>query len=277
MNGFLVMLILKLNRVSVRSAKALTGISQDEQRKPHDPLPSMDVLAKLTKLKEKAEERTVSAVLALIVLLLLIVWRAVPSEVWDRVSEATPKRVLWALLGLVAITATLEWAYIVGLRRKNKLKPRFGVYWDRGLTPYCPACSKVLAYIHKPNAGGLSGTWGFKCVQCPSFIPLNDDSGQSIEITEARRLLSGDKIAAPELDETSMQILNLLAAPNSQLTAEDLATILHLHPQRMTHFLSNLTKQKYIYRSGSFGIPSGPTTYHLNEKGRVLLVSKNLI
>lgn len=66
----------------------------------------------LTKLKEKAQEHSISIVFALIVLLSLVVWKAVPSEVWDRVSEVVPKRVLWALLGLLAIAAFLEVAYI---------------------------------------------------------------------------------------------------------------------------------------------------------------------
>ncbi len=231
----------------------------------------------LTKLKEQAQERTILGLFALITLLSLIVWGAVPSSAWDKVSEVTPKRALWALLGLLAIAAILECAYIVELRRrlKLKLKPRFGVYWDRELTPYCPSCSKVLVYIK--DSAAFSHVWGFKCVQCSTFIPLNDDDGRPIEITDAKRLLSGGRIEEPELDETSMQILKLLAAPNSELTAEDLATILDLHPQRMTHFLSNLTRQNYIYHSISFGVPSGPTTYHLAEKGRVLLLSKNLI
>lgn len=233
----------------------------------------------LTELITKAKEHMLSLVVSLVVLLLGAVWAAVPSEIWGKVSAATPKRALWSAIGLLVLGLFLESAYLVELRRKNKNKmtARFGVYWDRELTPHCPGCSKVLAYIKHPNTNALSGTWGFKCVQCSDFIPLNDDDGQRIEIADAKRLLSGGKIEAPELDDTAMEILKLLAEPNSKFTAEDLAAILGLHPQRMSHYLTNLSRQKYIYASTGWAVPSGPTTYRLNDKGRELLMSKNVI
>ena len=89
----------------------------------------------LTKLKEQAQERTILGLFALIGLLSLIVWQAVPSEVWDKVSEVTPKRALWALLALTVIAAILEGAYILLLRKRlaEKLTTKFGVKWTKDL------------------------------------------------------------------------------------------------------------------------------------------------
>ena len=73
-----------------------------------------------------------------------------------------------------------------------------------------------------------------------------------------------------------MQILKLIAERDRELTSQDLATILNQHPQRMDHDLSNLTRRRYISHTISFVVPSGPPTYYLIEKGRELLMSKNV-
>ena len=149
----------------------------------------------LAKLKEKAEEHTISVLFALIVLLSLIVWRAVPSEVWDKVSAAVPKRALWALTGLLAITTSLTCAYIFHLRKQQRLiqienaklqdqinNPplisRFGVCWSQDLTPHCPACSKPLSHYARHNVPeSLWGRWGFRCIQCDQIVSMTDDNG----------------------------------------------------------------------------------------------------
>ena len=94
----------------------------------------------LTKLKEKTQEHTILGLFALTVLLSLTIWQAVPSAIWEKVSEATPKPVLWALAGLLAIAAILECAYIVILHKKLTSKKiwKFGILWDQDGAPRCP-------------------------------------------------------------------------------------------------------------------------------------------
>ena len=77
----------------------------------------------LTKIKGLILENIVLAVFGLILLLLLIVWKAIPSSVWDRVSEATPKRVLWALIGLEAIAICWLLALVLDDRRNREDMP----------------------------------------------------------------------------------------------------------------------------------------------------------
>lgn len=157
----------------------------------------------LTKLKEKVQEHTILGLFALITLLSLIIWRAVPAEVWDRVSEVTPKRVLWALLGLLAIVSMLGGAYIRNLRHQlaSNLFWRFGVLWDKKQTPHCPACSKPLgryaAYIIV-----VSPQWGFMCVQCNKVISMSDDEGNILTFKEAKALLNSKAQSNNSLNPT---------------------------------------------------------------------------
>jgi hypothetical protein len=223
----------------------------------------------LDKLREKAKEHAVALVFVLALLLLGVIWAAVPTEVWNRISAATPKRALWATIGLLALALLLESAYLLELRRKYRLKPRFGVYWDRSLTPYCPACSKMVAYVRH------SLTWGFQCVQCDGFVPLNDDNGQGIEIADARALLSGKQIEEPELDDIDMCILTLFVEPESVVTLGQVAAALSGKAQHAKHRLSGLTKRRYIYPSTVWDSADAP--YHLTDKGRALLISRNVI
>lgn len=234
-------------------------------------------MAVKTKIVEATASELTKKVVALLLPLLSGLVLAIVPPVRDRILPGLPKPLLAVLVGLSLSLNLALFLYVRRLRSllNQKLLPRFGVLWSSEHVPHCPACSKVLTYIYERD--GFFGTWGFKCAQCSTFIPLNDDDGRSIEIADAKRLLSGGKIETPELDETSMQILTLLAEQNSKLTAEDLAAILGLHPQRMNHYLTNLSRQKYIFASTSWAVPSGPTTYHLNDKGRELLMSKNLI
>jgi hypothetical protein len=232
----------------------------------------------LAKLKEQAQEHTILGLFALIGLLSLIVWRAVPSEVWDKVSEVTPKRALWALLGLLAIAAILEGAYVALLRRNLKLKPRFGVYWDRDLMPYCPA-HKEIPLATWGNLGN-KGPHGYICPEGPHVIPLQDDGRNYLKPSDARRLLQADAREMPEdayqPDEIGLKILARLTRPDSQVTVDELGSYLRLHPDRVQLYVSVLEEKGYIWHVWA-GIAGAPITYHLSDKGRAFLVSRDMI
>lgn len=238
----------------------------------------MDLLAKL---KEKAEEHTVSAVLALIVLLSLVVWKAVPSEVWDKVSEVTPKRVLWALLGLLAIAATLEGTYIRALRRRQaeKLITKFGVKWTKELVPHCPSCSSPLTnYGHYWN-GAFTSTWSFSCVKCNQRVTMSDEAGNELELHEAKDLISAKLNQKPRmvyvLEHKHEEILARLS--EGPASADDLTQLLSLHRERVEDTLNSLEQERYIYALRTFLGTGAPTKYRLADRGRQFLISKGRI
>lgn len=153
---------------------------------------------------KKARERIVLGVFALITLLLLVIWRAVPSSVWDTVSEATPKRVLWALLGLEAITICVLTALLVDYKRSRSDAPdtvasqpvqslppkpirRFGVHWDEDQNPLCPVCETLLFL----TGGTIQTPRGTKevlrCAKCPHDYSLRNDLGHHVSLIGAKQ------------------------------------------------------------------------------------------
>lgn len=175
----------------------------------------------LTKIKDKGQEHVVEGIFALVLLLLGVIWAAVPSEVWGRVSGVTPKRVLWAAIGLLVLGLFLETAYVAHLRRKLKLKPRFGVLWNRELVPHCPSCSSLLTgYGQYSTAYGFGNIWAFKCVKCDELIKMTDDEGSIVELKEAKRVLATKAaLEKPEPDADEMRILTLLSKAETSADA----------------------------------------------------------
>src|ERR1044072_4139733 len=116
----------------------------------------------LSELKEQARAHIISLITGLIMLLLGVIWAVIPAEIWGRVSAAIPKRALWATLALLALTLLLETAYIAHLRRESKLKPHFGVLWNKARVPHCPACVSLLSNYGQ-YWSGYTSTWAFRC------------------------------------------------------------------------------------------------------------------
>lgn len=147
-------------------------------------------------LKQKAQDHIVSIGLGLIVLLLLIVWQAVPSSVWGKVSEATPKRALWALLGLAGITICLLGGALIDLKRKARLiaanPPKsfrmYGVHWDKEANPLCPVCECLMPIHHQEGANHeIDVLW---CPRCKTLFSLWDDNGERVSLEIAKRFIN---------------------------------------------------------------------------------------
>lgn len=161
---------------------------------------------------QKARERIVLAVFALITLLLLVIWRAVPASVWDRVSEATPKRALWALLGLAAIAICVLTALFLQNRRKQKetaqhlaqaLEPpespapqylrMYGLLWDDDLNPCCPADETPLTFLMRSATGGFDI---LQCASCKARFPIHDDEVGNLTIGQAKESIRAKLLQA---------------------------------------------------------------------------------
>jgi hypothetical protein len=163
-------------------------------------------------LKEKARDHIITVLFGLITLLLLAIWKAVPGKVWDRVSEATPKRVLWALIGLELIAIGLLTAFALDDRRKGKQATpssgeskhmiAFGCLWDNSLNPLCPA-DKTLMYVAIHYKEERYET--LRCPKCKVRIPLRDDEYGTITLAGARELLREKLETSHEQDPASLK------------------------------------------------------------------------
>jgi len=154
-------------------------------------------------LKQKAQDHIVLVLFGLITLLLLIVWRAIDSSVWDRVSAATPKRALWALLGLAGIAIGLLIGALIDSRRKRKNVPlaprpapaappeprplrRFGLLWDENQNPLCPADGTPLTFFTRHAADDSDI---LRCASCGSRVPIHHDTAGNLQLANAKQMI----------------------------------------------------------------------------------------
>jgi hypothetical protein len=237
----------------------------------------------LTELKAKAKEHTLSLVISLTVLLVGVIWAAIPSELWSKVSAAIPKRVLWSVIGLLVLGLIFESAYVANLRSKFKLKWQFGIRWSKSLEPFCPVCPTPLSsYGQHAIFSSSSLTWGFICPQCKDIFPMTDNDGNTLELKQAKQLLVSKPGKSHEsedngVDEIEERILLQMARKRDGLTEDDFAGLLKMHPDHLTLILGQMDKKGYVYGINTMLGYGDPTTYHLSDKGRAFLVKKNLI
>ena len=168
------------------------------------------------KVKEKLLEHSVAAVLALTVLLLSVIWLAVPSEVWGTASAVVPKRVIWALLGLAALTIVVLAALLLDSRRNLKhtsaalreaqnvpppapppppppapTGPRYfkvyGLFWDDDLNPYCTA-DETLLFVYTQAEKTSGGKYDYlRCPKCKVSFPLRHETYGLITLPQAQQ------------------------------------------------------------------------------------------
>ncbi|HWN11993.1 MAG TPA: hypothetical protein VNO50_22380 [Pyrinomonadaceae bacterium] len=226
-----------------------------------------------------ASELTKKAIALLLPLLSTLVLALVPP-LRDRILPVLPKPLLAVLLGLTLSLNLALGFYILYLSNGRKLKPRFGVVWNRSLTPFCPV-HKEIALANWGNLG-THEPQGYICPEGPHVIPLQDDEGNYLKPADARKLLVETDANSCQVTDTyqpdsvGVKALSFLAQARSDVEHDHLTNHLRLHPGRVSLYLSELENRGYLY-SQFVGIAGAPITYHLTNKGRTFLAIKNLI
>jgi hypothetical protein len=155
--------------------------------------------ARLNEFEKTVRTTIVSIGLGLIVLLLLVVFRAVPSSTWDRVSEATPKRALWALLGLAGIAICLLSGALIDNWRKKKAAPAtiaeaqqpqhlrmFGLLWDDNQNPLCPADQIPLSFFMRHASQHFDI---LQCARCGNRFQIRHDLMGNLQLANAKQMI----------------------------------------------------------------------------------------
>ena len=76
-----------------------------------------------TKFKDKLQDYAFTLIFGGIGLLSLIIWRAIPVEVWQKLDAVIPKKALAAFIGLLLFAVTILVAYVFSRRGRR----RFGI------------------------------------------------------------------------------------------------------------------------------------------------------
>jgi len=94
-------------------------------------------------------------------------------------DPAKPLRLILVLGICLLAFVTFSFLLILKLIRKPKLKPRFGVYWDKEKNPYCPICKKLIATSYHD---GKPLDPYFICLKCDIIIRLRDERGNQMPL-----------------------------------------------------------------------------------------------
>lgn len=108
----------------------------------------------------------------------LLAW--VASQVAPAIESAISKQVLLALLA-TSLVLNVIFFFIVWLNAKKELlRLKYGIYWDKDKNPHCPSCKTPVATYGYYSTDG----YGYYCKPCNKVFPLADASGNNLEPTQ---------------------------------------------------------------------------------------------
>lgn len=92
-----------------------------------------------------------------------------------------------ALFGKIILLLLLILLYLCArIYLLKKLNLKFGIYWDRKKSPYCPVCKMPLTSYTRT----IGGSEHFAhCLKCRDQVFFHDDDGKTISLEDCRKHL----------------------------------------------------------------------------------------
>jgi len=137
----------------------------------------------IQKIKDQLLSHVVTIGIGMVGALLLFVGKEVLPPVLPVLLGKMPSRAILALLALSIILNIALLVIVLLVRKQQRLKVMFGIYWDSDNVPHCPSCKSMLCNYdyYRSDYGGF----GFYCIKCGKFVAIQDESGQNIPLPEA--------------------------------------------------------------------------------------------
>lgn len=133
------------------------------------------------KLKDSILSHAVEASAASIVVVMGFLVNDIALPLLPYIEDAISKKSLLSLLVLSLFVNLSLLAFVWLLARKDELRLKYGIYWDKNKNPHCPSCKKPLSAF---GDYGTSGK-GYFCKSCSKVIPLTDAFGNGIKTETA--------------------------------------------------------------------------------------------
>ncbi len=109
------------------------------------------------------------------------------------ILQSLSKNTLLTIIGLLILAFLLLAALTIALyvKSRNKLTPRFGVFWDSKdyPNPYCNVCKNQFSFV----IPAMTNRPVMTCTECNIEPELMTENGFKIHLKTARKLLSGEK------------------------------------------------------------------------------------
>jgi hypothetical protein len=138
------------------------------------------------RLKEKGTELLLAGLVGSLGYLLTIVWTEFSAPFFQKVLPEISNKALFAIALTLLVLLLISCFTIVLLIRaiNDKLKLRFGVYWDKKKNPHCPGCKKPISDYRQYGTH-----FGYGCMSCNRTILLERADGTPITAQEAMNSL----------------------------------------------------------------------------------------
>lgn len=132
------------------------------------------------KFRDKLADRAAESIAVSLTALLAWACYAVAPAVLPAIEAVTSKKVLLALL-LASFALNVIFFFIVlSTSKKETLRVKYGIYWDREKNPHCPNCRIPIGSYADYDAGK-----GYYCKPCNKIFKVTDVSGNDIDPRQA--------------------------------------------------------------------------------------------
>jgi len=141
----------------------------------------------MKELNSKVVSWLIPAILGAIATTLLWLFSDFPSIILSLFAQLSTQVLSKLTIGLFLLSVVLLiWIYFLQRNLKTKLKPFFGMLWDKTGNSYCPSCKNLLT-----NYGTyFSDTgYGFRCLHCKDIVYLRSEENP-LQLSEAKEILS---------------------------------------------------------------------------------------
>ena len=114
-----------------------------------------------------------------------------------------PKKVFVELLGITSMLLSLLAFSFYFYYKKLKFDVTFGAYYDKYFNLYCRVCKTPLVPDYHKEPDYHSDAF---CDKCEKPMPLQDDRGIQLSISETKELLrKGQKIQKIDIDDIDLE------------------------------------------------------------------------
>lgn len=136
-------------------------------------------------LKESAIKQLISSIFGVLILLIGSLYLDIIPKIFQYLIPNVSKEAILKIgtLAILLFFLSTALSIILYCKLKNKLKPNFGVLWDKNKNAFCPACKIHISSYDKKIPPS------FFCCNCDKSLPLVTKTGKSITLEKAIELL----------------------------------------------------------------------------------------
>jgi len=132
----------------------------------------------LKKVQEKLIDRSVEGIAFIVSLIFIWFSTIIGSKIFPLIeSSISPDELVKLLVASIILNIVLL-IVLIATNRKDKLRLKYGIYWDREKNPHCPNCQIPIGNYGSYN---YNTEKGYYCKPCGKVFPLVNATGMYVK------------------------------------------------------------------------------------------------